>query len=86
MLVKLHSLDLQPARVQVRLNWLDKLGTVHNLVANVQGNKEDQADVRHEEVRSVPGNEGGEALGQNDEAIPEESVPREEGLPKRLEW
>ena len=53
-------------------------------MTHVQDQEQDDADIRDEEVRGVPGNESGEAVGEDDEDVEEKPVPSEPRLPHSL--
>ncbi|KFY30675.1 hypothetical protein V493_01757 [Pseudogymnoascus sp. VKM F-4281 (FW-2241)] len=76
-------LGRQAARQNIRLGRPNPLGLGENLVPHKQHHEEDQAYVRHEEIRHVPRHERRETLRQADEHVEEQTVPRVPWLPRR---
>lgn len=65
---------------------LDEPAPRPGLVANVQQCKQDQADVRDEELGHAPRQKRGEALGENDDDVEKDAVPRQPRLRGGLVW
>lgn len=61
-------------------------GPVDNLVAEIEDNEEEDADIAGEEVARVPLDEDGEAVCDENQEIEEEAEPREVGLEGGLVW
>lgn len=70
----MHLFYLSPARVQIRVFGADEFGPVEDLVADVHDDENDERDVGDEETTRVPGDESGEALGKDDEDVPEHAI------------
>lgn len=83
-LFKVHLLDLFTSGIEICFYWLDERLTEHELVTNVQDSKQDERNIRDEEVGSVPRHKGSETLSQNDQDVEEDTVPTEERLPHCL--
>ena len=58
----------------------------HDLMSGIEHDEQDQAHIRYEKVGCVPGNEGCEALGKNDQNVEKQPVPREVWLEHGLIW
>lgn len=60
---------------------MHEVGTVEDLVAEVQDHEDDHTDVRDKEIGDVEGGDpGGESLGQDDQDTEEKAVPGQIGL------
>lgn len=55
-------------------------------MTEVENKEEDQAAIADEKVGGAPGDEGSEALGEDDENIEEETIVRAPGLERALVW
>ncbi|KAI7498631.1 hypothetical protein KC357_g115 [Hortaea werneckii] len=82
LLLEIHVVDFLASRVEVRLDRLDELGAEHDLVADVEHHEQDERDVVDEEGARVPGDEGFEALREDDQHVEAYAVPGEVRLPE----
>ncbi|KFY93054.1 hypothetical protein V498_04587 [Pseudogymnoascus sp. VKM F-4517 (FW-2822)] len=79
----LFILTRQAPRQNIRLRRPNPLRPRDNLVSHKQHHEENQANIRHEELRHIPRHERGEALCQADQNVEEQPIPRVKWLPRR---
>ena len=75
---------VRAAGIEIGFSGTHKARAIDDLVPGVQDDEQDEADVGGEEAGGVPGDEVDEAVGDDDEDVEEQAVPREEGLPHGL--
>ncbi|KFZ06446.1 hypothetical protein V501_07400 [Pseudogymnoascus sp. VKM F-4519 (FW-2642)] len=73
----------QAACQNIRLRRPNPLGPRDNLVSHKQHHEENQAHIRHEELRHIPRHECRKALRDADQHVEEQPVPRVPRLPRR---
>lgn len=83
-LLEMQLLNLFASSIKISLDGLNKRLTEDNLVPSIQRSKQEQRDIRNEEIASVPWHECRESLGKDNQNVEEDSVPREPGLPHCL--
>jgi len=80
----MHLLNLFASSIEISLDRLDERLTEHELVTRIQRSKQEQRNIRNEEIASVPRHKGSKSLSEDDQNVEKDSVPREPGLPHCL--
>lgn len=79
-----HLIILRAPGIKIRLMGPDERGPGDDLVPQIQHDEQNHTYIPDEEILGIPGDKRREPLGDDDEDIEEETVPRKERLPHRF--
>lgn len=83
---RLGKLILELASYQVGFGRIDELAASDDLVADIEDNEQDQADIGDEEILGAPWHESSKSLGDCDNGAEGEAIDGKAAAAPALEW